>query len=67
MVHTKALVGVPGDDDMTRHPELQFMAMTKQEHQARHLCLSPLLACIFSSLTHTFAAFELFTISISTS
>lgn len=32
MVHTKVLVGVLGDDDVARHTELQFVAMTRQEH-----------------------------------
>jgi len=48
--HTKALAGVPvpGDDSVARHPKLQFTAMARQEHKARHLRLSFLLACIFS-------------------
>jgi len=48
MVHTKAPAGVPGDDNVTWHPKLQLTAMARQEHQAQHLRLLLLLACIFS-------------------
>lgn len=47
MVHTKAPVG-EGDDDLVRRANLQLMAMGRQEHQAQHLHLSSLQACIFS-------------------
>jgi len=51
MARTKALVGAPGDDDVARHTKLQFMTMARQEHQAQHLRLSSLLACIFSTVS----------------
>lgn len=56
MVHTKVPAGVPGDGDVIRRAISQLVAKTRQEHQARHLRSSFLLACIFSILSFTLSS-----------